>query len=419
MIGFLSKLARSTARLRARREALEELRRRKLRDTVAFAYREIPLYRGLYGDTSPSVLDRADLRNLPVLSPEVLKSRPIDELKPHHACVDDLILHGTSGSTGSPFRFYQSREDVDIWYAHTLRYFALCGWRPWWTTAAVWREDPSRKDGLLRRLVERLKVQVSIHRPPEEQAEILAAHRPRMIYGISSTLDVLATWMLENDRVLGTARLVVGMGEAISEPMGRRFREAFGHRGLNFYGANECGLLGWECPLCGLFHFDEDALEVEVVDDDLHPVGPGERGRLLVTTLDRTVLPLIRYDIGDLVTLPSEPLPDCPVAFRRFSRVDGRVVDRLVLKDGRTMSWHHVYTVTTALPGVTRIQFAQSRDGEVTVRYVPREGFEPGDIEADILRRLPIAGNADLVFQARDEIPLEESGKFKLIKREG
>lgn len=392
--------------------------RRKLRRSLRLATSQIPMYQELYRGVDPSKDPCREVTHLPLLSPAFLKSQPLSTLKPDSLLDEDLILHGTSGSTGTPFRFYQSRADVFSWYASTLRFFLVSGWRPWWPTAVVWREDLSPPKGLIQRLIEKQKRIISIHWPLDVQAEQLLDYKPRMIYGISSALDVLASWMIENDRVVASADLVVGMGEPISKSMAERFEEAFGHRGLNFYGANECGLMGWECKHCGLFHFEDDSFLFEVMDENLHPVGPGEEGHLLVTTLDRTVLPLIRYDIGDLITLPPEGAQECWVPFRQFAAVSGRVTDRLILKDGREASFHSVYALTAVIEGVERIQFVQGGDAEVIVRYVPKEGFPVEDIERSVTDGLRTLGEVALRFEQLAEIPLEKSGKFKLIKKE-
>jgi phenylacetate-coenzyme A ligase PaaK-like adenylate-forming protein len=77
---------------------------------------------------------------------------------------------------------------------------------------------------------------------------------------------------------------------------------------MNIYGATEVNLIGAECPWRSGLHVAEDSIILEVVDEHNRPVPAGVAGhKLLVTTLFYRLLPLIRYEISDIVTLASEP----------------------------------------------------------------------------------------------------------------
>ena len=82
--------------------------------------------------------------------------------------------------------------------------------------------------------------------------------------------------------------------------MRARLEEAFGVRPYNFYATTE-GLYGHECPE-GSMHLFDDMCIVENVDEEDRPVPAGEVGaRLLVTNLFNHALPLIRFEVSDLV----------------------------------------------------------------------------------------------------------------------
>ena len=91
------------------------------------------------------------------------------------------------------------------------------------------------------------------------------------------------------------------------------------------YGANEVGLAGFECRERSGMHFMEDLVYMEVVDVDTgEPVGAGERGNLVVTSLGRTLPPVIRYNLRDLGRILSAERCACGSHFRRMDHFLGR-----------------------------------------------------------------------------------------------
>lgn len=91
--------------------------------------------------------------------------------------------------------------------------------------------------------------------------------------------------------------------------------------------AAEVGILGHECSAHEGIHVPEDRLFVEVLDDEGSPVAPGERGELVVTTLRREAMPLIRYRLGDRTAFEPEPCP-CGRTHARLKGFFGKVETR-------------------------------------------------------------------------------------------
>lgn len=79
-------------------------------------------------------------------------------------------------------------------------------------------------------------------------------------------------------------------------------------------------------------HVWEDAFLLEVIDPGtLEPLGPGEQGELVLTTLTREAMPIIRYRTSDLTRILPEPCP-CGRVHRRIDRIQGRTDDMLIIK---------------------------------------------------------------------------------------
>ncbi len=127
--------------------------------------------------------------------------------------------------------------------------------------------------------------------------------------------------------------LVIG-AEPHSEDTRRRIEEMLGVKAYNSFGMSEmCGPgVAFECPEQNGMHIWEDYYIVEIVDPDtLEPVPDGEVGELVLTTLKREAMPLLRYRTRDLTRI----LPgDCPCGrqHKRLDRMKGRSDDMIILK---------------------------------------------------------------------------------------
>jgi phenylacetate-CoA ligase len=127
--------------------------------------------------------------------------------------------------------------------------------------------------------------------------------------------------------------LVIG-AEPHSEEQRRRIEEMMGVKAYNSFGMSEmCGPgVAFECQEQNGLHIWEDYYIVEIIDPDtLQPVPEGEVGELVLTTINREAMPLLRYRTRDLTRiLPGE----CPCGrhHKRLDRMKGRSDDMIILK---------------------------------------------------------------------------------------
>jgi len=96
-------------------------------------------------------------------------------------------------------------------------------------------------------------------------------------------------------------------GETLSPPVQARLQACFGCRVRNAYGASEFMSIAWDCGH-GSLHVNADWVLLEAVDADYRPVAPGTASHtVLLTNLANRVQPLIRYDLGDSITVQPQP----------------------------------------------------------------------------------------------------------------
>lgn len=199
----------------------------------------------------------------------------------------------------------------------------------------------------------------------------------------------------------GKIRKLFYAGEHLHAPDRRILTEEYGiaHIASGGYGAVDTGLMGYQCRAAtgSEHHVLVDHAVVEIVDaETLEPVSDGEPGRVLITCLDRLLMPMIRYDIGDRARWLAEPCP-CGRPEPRFELL-GRGGD--ALRIGIANVGHD--EIALALQEVAAVvQIVKERhDGSdrLLVRYEPRSAQQGagGRRAPDELSRLVLAAKPDL-----------------------
>ncbi len=254
---------------------------------------------------------------------------------------------------------------------------------------------------------------LSVTQPLPELVARLNDFQPNHLNGYPSVVGLLA-----EEQLAGRLRLRLDALFTSSEPLSpalrARLEEAFGVRPYNFYATTE-GLYGHECPERSMHLFDDMCI-VENVDDDGDPVPVGETGaRLLVTNLFNRVVPLIRFEVGDLVALEPEPCP-CGRSLMRVRSLEGRAEE--VLHMGGVTVHPLQFALVTADPDVREFQVIQERDG-LRLRVALRNGAAgaPARLRERLSARLQGLGVPSPAVEVETVDALERSpgGKLQMI----
>lgn len=237
--------------------------------------------------------------------------------------------------------------------------------------------------------------------------------RPVMISGYPSSLYLLAlSWQGSADSI----KAVYTTSETLFPFQREVIESAFGAKVFNWYGNTElCGNIV-ECEF-GELHLKYEHSSLEVIKDDGEHASPGESGRLICTGFGNSVFPLIRYDVGDRVTISREQRCECGRGGLLIDSVEGRKEDYVVTADGRKIGrLDHLFKDSQ---NVREAQIVQRRPGEVSIRVVPRSGYDASD-EKIILdgARLRLGSDTSIDLSLVEEIERTSNGKFRFIVSE-
>lgn len=326
-----------------RPEQLADLRQRQLAALRAVAYRASPFYRDFHAGLYDRPLDE-----LPVLTKRLVMDHFDDVVTDRSIHLDAIRNQAnktqpapfraavTSGSTGEPGVFVFGRDD----WAWALAAFVRAemwaglaiGPSKRHRVATIGSNNPrhlSHMIGADMRNPWTVSLSLSAADPLAQQVARLNTWQPTFLSGYASALAALAAEQLAG-RLDIRPTLVIASGEVMTAEMRHALELAWGHCVHNMYAATETAVIAGECQQRSL-HLCDDLLIVENVDEDYHPVPPGRPGdKLLVTVLFNTLQPLIRYELGDRVTL-AEEMCACGRPFQVLAAVHGREEEVLVM----------------------------------------------------------------------------------------
>ncbi len=167
---------------------------------------------------------------------------------------------------------------------------------------------------------------ISLRLPLERIVERLHAFQPRILFAYPSVLELLCTEVQAGRlEILKQPRArAVSMSEPLTPRIRRLVAQSFGVPVFDLYGAGECLPIARSCASGPGLHINLDMVAIEVVDDDNQPVPDGCFGsKVLVTNLFNPLLPIVRYELGDIVAVTRERCA-CGSTLPRLISVRGR-----------------------------------------------------------------------------------------------
>ena len=322
------------------REQIEALQVERLKDTVKRCMNN-PFYKARLqeaGVSPENIKSVDDIRRIPFTTKQDLRdtypfglaSVPLTE------CVR---LHSSSGTTGNPTVILHTQKDLDEWANQVARNLWMVGLRP---------DDIFQNSSGYGMFTGGLGFQYGAERLGMLTVPAAAGNSLRQIkfmkdfgttavHAVPSYVTRLYEVMQEQgvDPRKDTKLKVLAIGaEPHSEEQRQRIEKMLGVKAYNSFGMSEmCGPgVGFECKEQNGLHFWEDYYIVEIVDPEtLEPVPDGEIGELVLTSIRREAMPLLRYRTRDLTRVLGRTCP-CGRNHVRLDRMKGRSDDMMVLR---------------------------------------------------------------------------------------
>lgn len=418
-------LARSEALIARERLPLVELEQRQsalLHASIASARRLLPHYAALPAPAAAGD-PRAWLRaHCPVISkPDLLSQR--SALYPNGGKRKPWWPLGkTSGTSGSPLEVFRSIDSV-IWEeAFHLQFWHWAGHargKPQAVLRGDQVADLSRREPPFwswDRFGRQLFVSTR-HLTRNTAGTILdsiAAAGAGQLRAYPSSSYELARAAEQLGHPLRLQAVVTG-SEPVFPSQREQIERSFGCKVYDFYGMAERIAFAGQCEH-GYYHLNPEYSWVEILDEQNQPTE--DFGYIVGTTLHNHVMPLLRYRISDRARWLRGPCP-CGRHYPRIELSSGKVEDQLYDRDNTPISASIITFALKGLENIEKSQVAQTGPGRWVVRVVPGPGYSSGSPEH--MRHnfaTYVTQNIDLEIQLVEDIPLQQSGKFKWVAQE-
>lgn len=321
------------------REELRKLQVKKLKDTINVALKS-PMYKkrlGELGINADSIQTVDDIRKIPFTTKEDLRDNyPFGLVGGDMR--DAIRIHSSSGTTGHPTVVVYSRHDIDSWANMIARNMYMVGCRD---------TDVFQNSSGYGMFTGGLGFQYGAEKLGAVTVPAAAGNSKRQIMFIkdfgTTCLHAIPSYAIRlaevfkdegvDPRSTKLHTLFIG-AEPHTEEQRRRIERLLGVKAYNSFGMTEMNGPGvaFECKLQDGMHLWEDNYILEIIDPDtLEPVPDGEMGEMVLTTLDRTMMPILRYRTHDLTrVIPGEC--KCGRTHRRIDRIKGRTDDMFIIK---------------------------------------------------------------------------------------
>ncbi|MCP4231726.1 MAG: phenylacetate--CoA ligase family protein [bacterium] len=409
---------RDTEKLKS--DALENHQLGLLKRLVTVAAKSVPFYEEqlVLSGLVPDKLENLEgLERYPIISKESIQESPEEFANNNYK--DPSYWVTTGGSMGRPLRIIKSAEGLGRRRAAMYRFYEWWGIEVGDKQARFWgipldlagKLDEKRKDKLMNR--RRFN---AFELSPDNYEKFYGGMKkfsPKYFYGFVSAIFEFAKYVRDtglDGSELGLDAIIV-TSETVYPDQRVTINEAFGAPVVAEYGAGEVGIIGFECRK-GRMHVNADSLILEVVD-----------GRAVITDLYSAAMPLIRYDLGDVLTVSDEEC-ECGCGFPVIEYVSGREVDMIDMGEGKTahaQALNYVFQDFNELRRAIR-QFRvvqKAEDGALEIQVIPNDYYELETeqvIESVIRERLGFPGRISI--KAVADIPHDASGKLRYFVKE-
>lgn len=323
------------------RKQLKELQLKRLKEIVKRVYDSVPFYQQKFKEsnlTPDDIRSLDDVKKLPFTTKDDLRDNmPFGMLSTSlENCIE---LHASSGTTGIPVTACYTREDIRVWSEVMARCLTMAGLSerdvfqnpiPYGTfTGAFGFHYGAQKVGAM--------VIPSGKGQSERQLKLMDYYNTTFISGVASY--VVRLGQVAKQIGIDPAKLKVRNGlfgaEMFSPGLKKRIMDTWEMDVHDIYGLTEmCGPgVSTDCDQHDGLHLWEDHFLVEIIDPiTLEPVEPEEEGEMVITTLTKTGMPIIRYRTRDIAKLYDQLSCECGRTHVKHSTIKGRSDDMIIVR---------------------------------------------------------------------------------------
>lgn len=397
------------------RKELRSIQLKRLKHTVSYVYDNVPFYQKAFkkqGIAPDDIKTLDDITKLPFTTKSDLRDNaPFGMMA---TSLDNCIeLHASSGTTGIPVTACYTTEDIEVWSEVMARCLTMSGLSnqdvmqnpiPYGTfTGAFGFHYGAQKVGAL--------VIPSGKGQSERQLQLMDYYNTTFLSGVASYMMRLG--QVAQEIGIDPKKLKVHSGlfgaEMFTKGLKQRIMDTWEMDVHDIYGLTEmCGPgVSTDCDQHDGLHLWEDHFLVEVIDPrTLEPVGVEEEGEMVLTTLTKEGMPLLRYRTRDLAKLYDQAVCECGRTHVKHSNITARSDDMIIIR-GTNIFPGQIESVLMKhqdVGGNWRMVLTTEKDmDQLTVEVETKDALSPMDTDS-LTKQLVSEIKSVLVFTPRVEV---------------
>ncbi|MDQ7818396.1 MAG: hypothetical protein RDU14_15320 [Melioribacteraceae bacterium] len=392
------------------------------KDFLKFSFDNSPFY-GIWAEKKIQTIE--DIKQMAVLSKQVVREN-IKQIIPSNINKIKHIWTCTSGTTGKSLNFPISAFSFQREFAFRALHYS-------WSNVDLLRKDPiAFCAGHPVAYIKRKKppfwvydyfsnwLLFSSYHMSESNlkyyVEKLETFSPKMLAGYPSSIYLLGLAYKKYGKKKLNLNAIYTGSENLFNHQRKLIEDAFQVKVFNWYGNSEFGANIVECER-GSLHLKLEYSFIEILNDSNQDCKPGETGRLVCTAFGNYAFPLIRYDIGDSVTLSLNQNCECGRSGRIIEKIEGRNEDYIETPDGRLVGrLDHLFKHTTEIIEAQIIQ--NNKNGIILNIVCPSEFRKEQEkiLKREIEVRLGNSMNFEINYVNELERTIQGKAKFIISK---
>lgn len=357
------------------------------------------------------------IKQFPILTKDYLRNN-IDLLLTEKK--ENLIKLSTSGSSGIRTDIYMNKGDLSSFRAGNTRWWEWSGYK---IGDRIVQTGMTTKRSVEKRVKDILFKTIYVDAfslSNEDMFDLFNKIKSKEVFilGYASSLNVLAEFALINNIKL-KVKGIISLGDKLFSHYRKNLKQAFNINTIETYGTSEGLLIACQYDLDYLY-INSPQVYLEILDENDNPVKDGEIGHVVVTRLDNSAMPLIRYKIGDLaIKLPVEEYPKKrKLNYPLLKKVIGRDTDIVILPDNRKLIVHSFTGIFEYINEIKQFKIVQKNRKGIEILYIKDFGFSNKTLELvnEKLRNIINDNNFLIEFKEVKEILPTKSGKPQIIE---
>ncbi len=405
-----------------KRDEIYAFQLQRLKLLIQHAYEYVPYYKELFRNlhlVPDDIKTKEDLNKIPILTKVIIKQEGIERFTSKAFQKSKLMQASSSGSTGEPLFYFNTKEAYSMNIAANLRGWYGMGYK---LGDKYIKLSQNPRKSPVKRIQDTLTNNLYLATNPLtkenfkyilEQIEI---YQPKIIRCYPDPLLFIARYKKEHPEFTYIPHALTTTGNTLFPETRQEIEEAFGCKIFDAYSC-EGNACVFECPTHDCYHSTEEYGITEIIDENGNAIKKGI-GRLISTDLWNVAHPFIRYDTQDLVEIDDTPCI-CGRQHLRINQIIGRDNEVLLMPSGRKFIVHNFtgffQTDAKAMKrAVDQFQIIKQKDNSVLFKLVVNAAYDK-EVEMYILDFWQKELGVPVYIEIVKEISIMQNNKRRFI----